>query len=123
MIELTPFLPGDRGISSASNSSWRRGCRKGETGPLIVDYTSTDISAHIIKENTTKQEDDFSSYYLRKVTMELEEDLDKIRSAGDFTDSSLPILITALRQGEAVFSHEEKQRIMGKQGWTDLNSV
>jgi ribosome assembly protein 3 len=47
--------------------------------------------------------------------MELEEDLDKIRSAGDFTDSSLPILITALRQGEAVFSPEEKQRIMGKQ--------
>jgi ribosome assembly protein 3 len=45
--------------------------------------------------------------------MELEEDLDKIRSAGDFQDSSLPILISALKQGERIFSSEEKNRIMG----------
>jgi ribosome assembly protein 3 len=44
--------------------------------------------------------------------MELEEDLDKVRSAGDFQDSSLPILVTALKQGEAIFSGDEKARIM-----------
>lgn len=44
--------------------------------------------------------------------MELQDDLNKIRSAGDFKDSSIPILITALKQGEAVFSKEEKTRIM-----------
>ena len=43
--------------------------------------------------------------------MELEEDLDKVRSAGDFKDSSLPILISALRQGEVLFSDEEKNSI------------
>jgi ribosome assembly protein 3 len=45
--------------------------------------------------------------------MELEEDLDKVRSAGDFQESSLPILVTALKQGESIFSGEEKMRIMG----------
>jgi ribosome assembly protein 3 len=58
-------------------------------------------------------EADFNSWYLRQVTRELEEDLDKIRSASDFKDSSLPILITALQQGTALFSPEEKQRLLG----------
>jgi ribosome assembly protein 3 len=44
--------------------------------------------------------------------MELQDDLNKVRSAGDFKDSSLPMLITALKQGEAIFSKEEKTRIM-----------
>jgi ribosome assembly protein 3 len=44
--------------------------------------------------------------------MELQDDLNKVRSAGDFKDSSLPILITALKQGESIFSPEEKVRIM-----------
>jgi ribosome assembly protein 3 len=46
--------------------------------------------------------------------MELQDDLDKLRSASDFNESSLSILISALRQGEAVFSAEEKKRIMGE---------
>jgi ribosome assembly protein 3 len=58
-------------------------------------------------------EADFTSWYLRQVTKELEEDLDKIRSASDFKDSSLPVLINALQQGASLFSKEEKQRIIG----------
>jgi hypothetical protein len=54
---------------------------------------------------------DFSAWYLKQVTKELEEDLDKIRSASDFTDTSLPLLITTLQQGEAIFTDEEIQRI------------
>ena len=44
--------------------------------------------------------------------MELEDDLDKIRSTEDFKESSLPILVSALRQGEVLFSEEEKRNIM-----------
>ncbi|KIW02838.1 uncharacterized protein PV09_05895 [Verruconis gallopava] len=58
-------------------------------------------------------EADFDSWYLRQVTKELEDDLDQIRSAGDFKDSSLPVLVTALQQGASLFSTEEKRRIVG----------
>jgi len=46
------------------------------------------------------------------VAKELEDDLDKVRSAGDFSDTSLPVLINALQQGEAIFTDEEKKRIV-----------
>ena len=54
--------------------------------------------------------------------MELEDDLDKIRSTGDFKESSLPILVSALRQGEVLFSDEEKRNIMSSPNtsWTVL---
>ncbi|KAF2838566.1 hypothetical protein M501DRAFT_1016660 [Patellaria atrata CBS 101060] len=57
---------------------------------------------------------DFSALYLRRITKELAEDLDKVRSAGDFKDTSLPILVHALKQGEACFSPEAKARIVGR---------
>jgi ribosome assembly protein 3 len=48
--------------------------------------------------------------------MEFHEDLDKIRSSADFKDSSVPILVNALRQGQSLFSEEEKKGIMGDNG-------
>lgn len=57
---------------------------------------------------------DFTSWYLRKVTQELEDDLDKVRGSGDFNETSLPVLINALQQGESIFSAEEKRRIVGR---------
>lgn len=58
-----------------------------------------------------QQGEAFSSFYLRKVTAELADDLDKVRQAGDFrARTSLPMLIHALQQGEAIFSAEEKGR-------------
>ncbi len=56
---------------------------------------------------------DFAAFYLKKVTAELGEDLDKIRQAKDFNDSSLPLLIHALQQGAALFSEEEQAIILG----------
>jgi ribosome assembly protein 3 len=55
--------------------------------------------------------------------MELEEDLDKIRSAGDFNELSLPILISALRQGEVIFSDEEKRNIIGTSKQIDNGAI
>jgi ribosome assembly protein 3 len=54
----------------------------------------------------------FSAWYLRQVAKELEEDLDKVRSAGDFSNTSLPVLINALQQGASNFTDDEKRRIL-----------
>ncbi|KAL9078593.1 MAG: hypothetical protein Q9157_002476 [Trypethelium eluteriae] len=56
-------------------------------------------------------EEAFKGFYLRKVTEELAEDLDKARSASDFSERSLPILIEALQQGVGTFTKEERIRI------------
>ncbi|KAF2500716.1 hypothetical protein BU16DRAFT_453450, partial [Lophium mytilinum] len=56
--------------------------------------------------------EDFKSFYLRRVTTELADDLDKVRQSNDFHDRSLPMLVHALQQGESIFSKEEKARIL-----------
>jgi ribosome assembly protein 3 len=72
------------------------------------------LYSNISKEPTEEPlKADFSSWYLRQVTKELSDDLEKIRSSADFKEESLPVLITALQQGEVIFSKEEKQRIIG----------
>ena len=38
--------------------------------------------------------------------------LDKVREAQDFKASSVPMLIHALKQGESLFSAEEKRRVV-----------
>ena len=63
---------------------------------------------------TTHQEEDFSQFYLRNVTAALADDLDKVRAASDFSDEKVGMLIRALKQGEEIFSEEEKRRIVGK---------
>jgi ribosome assembly protein 3 len=54
----------------------------------------------------------FSDIYLRKVAAELADDLDKGREAQDFKASSIPMLVHALRQGESLFSAEDKKRVL-----------
>lgn len=56
---------------------------------------------------------DFSSWYLRQVTSELAEDLEKVRQANDFKEDSLQMLVHALQQGEHIFTGEEKKRMIG----------
>lgn len=46
------------------------------------------------------------------MTRELAEDLDGVRSAADFGDAALPLLVHALQQGEAVFDAGEKVRLV-----------
>ena len=57
---------------------------------------------------------DFDAWYLRLVTDEFASDLDKLRKAPDFKESSVPILIRALKQGAELFSEEEKKIVMGQ---------
>jgi ribosome assembly protein 3 len=62
--------------------------------------------------DTINPDEAFSALFLRKLTSELGDDLDKVREAKDFTDRSLPMLILALKQGERLFSLEEKRRFV-----------
>lgn len=55
----------------------------------------------------------FEEFYLRQAAQEFANDLDKLRSAGDFSAKSVPMLIAALKQGTACFGKEEKMRISG----------
>lgn len=60
------------------------------------------------------QQESFSSFYLRKVTAELADDLDKVRQSSDFNDRSLPMLVHVLKQGESIFGKEEAARVIGR---------
>ncbi|KAK4099880.1 hypothetical protein N658DRAFT_497857 [Parathielavia hyrcaniae] len=55
---------------------------------------------------------EFTSYYLQRATKEFAEDLDKVRSADDFKNDALQILVSALQQGTAMFFPEEQRRIV-----------
>lgn len=59
-----------------------------------------------------KVDEEFDAIYIRKITTELADDLDKVRSAQDFKANSIPMLIHALKQGESLFSGEEKRRVV-----------
>lgn len=59
-----------------------------------------------------KDPEEFSSIYLKKVTVELADDLDKVRDAQDFKASSLPMLVHALKQGASIYSPDEKRRVV-----------
>ncbi|EME77793.1 uncharacterized protein MYCFIDRAFT_33384, partial [Pseudocercospora fijiensis CIRAD86] len=59
----------------------------------------------------------FQAFYLRQATREFANDLDKLRSAGDFhQEKSVPLLISALKQGTACFSVEERRMVGGMVG-------
>lgn len=53
----------------------------------------------------------FDDFYLKQVTKEFANDLDKLRSASDFRGQSVAVLIEALRQGRACFTSDERVRI------------
>jgi ribosome assembly protein 3 len=60
----------------------------------------------------TQISEEFTRYYMQRVTEEFAEDLDAIRTADDFQDSTFPLLVHALQQGTSIFSIEDKQRVV-----------
>ena len=77
-----------------------------EDAPASPPPTSTSKPAPTANE-------EFSAIYLRKIASEFADDLDKVREAPDFKASSVPMLIHALKQGESLFSGEERRRVIG----------
>ncbi|KAL9018552.1 MAG: hypothetical protein Q9185_004154 [Variospora sp. 1 TL-2023] len=71
----------------------------------------------VIKQDTPptpQDETDFESFYLKQVTTEFADDLDKLRNASDFTEKSVPILIDALKATAGMYSEGDKMKVMGK---------
>ena len=60
----------------------------------------------------TPPKEDFESYYMKQITAEFADDIDKLRNAPDFSERSVPILIQALKQCSKGFNDEDKEKIM-----------
>jgi ribosome assembly protein 3 len=76
----------------------------------------TDAPPAPVTKKSKAPTEDFSAIYLRKIAAELGDDIDKVREAQDFKANSVPMLIHALKQGESMFSAEEKRRVVGAAG-------
>lgn len=112
MTDITP--------KSAKKSKKPRAVPESRTEASTTDaepLTSLKLPATKAKSRrTTQPQEDFNAIYLRKITTELADDLDKVREAQDFKANSVPMLIQALKQGERLFSVEEKRRVIGAAG-------
>ena len=53
----------------------------------------------------------FEDFCLRQATKEFANDLDKLRSASDFREGSVLLLIKGLKQGTACFGRQERERV------------
>lgn len=60
-------------------------------------------------ETTHTTTDSFEDFYLQQITNEFADDIDKIRQASDFKESSLPVLVAALKQGATLYTEEERR--------------
>lgn len=60
----------------------------------------------------TNVEAAFAQFYMQRATAEFADDLERLRTSDDFKDKAVPMLIAALRGGTAMFSTEEKKRIV-----------
>ncbi|KAL9634554.1 MAG: hypothetical protein Q9204_002953 [Flavoplaca sp. TL-2023a] len=74
-----------------------------------------DLPSPLKSETSEKPEEeiDFETFYLKQVTTEFADDLDKLRNASDFTEKSMPVLIDALKGTARMYSDKEKADVMG----------
>ncbi|KAF4632674.1 hypothetical protein G7Y89_g5453 [Cudoniella acicularis] len=95
-------------VSSDSDSEYEKEVEKSPSPP------PQETKAPPPKKSLTDAEIStaFTQYYMQRATTEFAEDLDRIRTASDFKDDALPILIHALQQGTEMFSPEEQRRII-----------
>ncbi|KAL8785744.1 MAG: hypothetical protein Q9213_003211 [Squamulea squamosa] len=68
---------------------------------------------HGSSDKVEDAETDFEAFYLKQVTAEFADDLDKLRNANDFNEKSMPVLIDALKMTARTYSEEEKAKVMG----------
>lgn len=72
------------------------------TTPKLETTITTATTTHTHTEN-------FEDFYLQQITKEFADDIDKIRQASDFKESSLPVLVAALKQGATIYTEEERR--------------
>jgi len=111
-------------VSSSESSSSDESPRREESDndapdePVIEDTASAAAAEHNdtpealpAKQQAIDPEQAFEDFYLKQATKEFASDLDKLRSAPDFKEGSVPVLIEALRQGRACYGVEERRRV------------
>ena len=69
-------------------------------------------SYSIVPQPSPPPKEDLESYYMKQITAEFADDIDKLRNAPDFSERSVPILIQALKQCSKGFNDEDKEKIM-----------
>ncbi|KAI4930528.1 uncharacterized protein J4E92_004360 [Alternaria infectoria] len=79
----------------------------------MMDVPASPPPKQAVSKASQQAQDDFGALYLRKIAAEFADDLDKVREAPDFKASSVPMLIHALKQGESLYSVEERKRVVG----------
>lgn len=72
------------------------------------------------EDSNTSQE--FSALYLQRLTTELAEDIDKVRTADDFKADSIPFLVHALQQGSQQFTTADQKRVIQSKDTQDADS-
>lgn len=76
------------------------------------------LLANTAKSDDKAAETKFAEFYLRQITQEFADDLDKLRTASDFNDRSVELLIDSLQKGTACFDREERVRV-GRAGLSE----
>ncbi|KAJ4365522.1 hypothetical protein N0V83_008141 [Neocucurbitaria cava] len=117
----TPETPAGNSLSKSSKKEKKknkaaRDEEQGDSDTPMTDAIPTQSTTPKTSAKSTQlqqSQDNFTAIYLRKITTELADDLDKVREAQDFKASSVSMLIHALKQGESLFNVEEKRRVVG----------
>ncbi|KAK4613162.1 hypothetical protein CLAFUR0_13196 [Fulvia fulva] len=119
--EVSSPVSSDSESSVASSPAPAPPKKQKKQTPAPNDPVSDDESVQLnegdntisIPERKPKQDPEkaFEDFYLRSATKEFANDLDKLRSAGDFSDRSVSMLIRSLGQGTKCFTKEERVRI------------
>ena len=108
--QLAPSLP-----KSSSQSEDHFSSSVPSPSPSTTGEARSEPSQHAAQPAEPSHQDrkpDFEACYLQMATAEFATDLEKLRQAPDFKDSSVPILIEFLKQGAKKFSEEEKRSAM-----------
>ncbi|KAI4284530.1 MAG: hypothetical protein L6R38_001353 [Xanthoria sp. 2 TBL-2021] len=88
--------------------------RPNVTSPICIQKTGfANENCQQPESSNEAEETDFETFYLKQVTTEFADDLDKLRNASDFTERSMPVLIEALKDTARTYSEEDKAKVMG----------
>ncbi|KAL8693989.1 MAG: hypothetical protein Q9218_001288 [Villophora microphyllina] len=90
-----------------------------ETNPTPDMLEGSKEASHAVtveeKSLENSVETSFESFYLKQITAEFADDLDKLRNAPDFSEKSVPVLVDALKATARNYNEEEKAKVMGRE--------
>ncbi|KAK5159262.1 hypothetical protein LTS14_002404 [Recurvomyces mirabilis] len=82
-----------------------------EASARLTEHDDDTVAPRTSKREIMDPRQAFRDFYLKQATGEFANDLDKLRSAGDFGGKSIGLLVGALEQGGACFGAGERGRV------------